>query len=74
MTLAVYHSPARARERLPFSRAVPTCSVVNRLLGGVMNRIKFALRLSVVALMASVLGHAQTGSIQGTVTDKSGAT
>jgi len=27
MTLAVYHSPARARERLPFSRAVPTCSV-----------------------------------------------
>ena len=38
-----------------------------------MNRIKFALRLSFLALMACVLAHAQTGSIQGTVTDKSGA-
>jgi hypothetical protein len=38
-----------------------------------MNRIQFALRLSLMALFACVLGHAQTGSIQGTVTDKSGA-
>jgi hypothetical protein len=38
-----------------------------------MNRIKFALRLSLMACMACILGHAQTGTIQGTVTDKSGA-
>lgn len=38
-----------------------------------MNRIKFALRLGLMALVASVLGYAQTGTIQGTVTDKSGA-
>ena len=43
------------------------------LFGGVMNRIQFALRLSLLVLMASVLGYAQTGSIQGSVTDKSGA-
>jgi Carboxypeptidase regulatory-like domain len=38
-----------------------------------MNRIQFALRLGFMALVACVLGQAQTGSIQGTVTDKSGA-
>jgi len=38
-----------------------------------MNGLKSVFSFVLMALTVSVLGHAQTGSIQGTVTDASGA-
>src|SRR5690242_1951239 len=44
-----------------------------KILGGCMRNLRFILGITILALLSSLVAFAQTGSIQGTVTDKTGA-